>query len=48
MFYNFNYILHVYTLVTFTHLWNFRYDIYSSCVYIEKRLMMDRGTVWNM
>jgi len=24
------------------------YDIYHSCVYSEKLLMMDRGTVWNM
>jgi len=27
MFYNFNYIVHVYTLVIFTHLWNFQCDI---------------------
>jgi len=24
------------------------YDIYHCCVYSEKLLMMDRGTVWNM
>jgi len=29
--------------------WNqFRPDIYHCCVYSEKLLMMDRGTVWNM
>ena len=27
--------------------WNL-YDIYRCCVYSEKLLMMDRGTVWNM
>jgi hypothetical protein len=25
-----------------------RYDIYHCCVYSEKLLVMDRGTVWNM
>ena len=24
------------------------YDIYRCCVYSEKLLTMDRGTVWNM
>jgi len=24
------------------------YDIYHCCVYSEKLLMMDRGTVWNI
>jgi len=24
------------------------YDIYHCCVYSERPLMMDRGTVWNM
>ena len=24
------------------------FDIYHCCVYSEKLLMMDRGTVWNM
>jgi len=24
------------------------YDIYNCCVYSEKLLMLDKGTVWNM
>jgi len=47
MFYNFNYIVHIYILVTFNHLLIFQNDIlvYHCCVYSEELLMMDKRIV---
>jgi len=38
----------MYTYIHYVPFMKFQYDMYHCCVYIEKLLMMDRGTVRNM